>query len=150
MTVNALTCIDPVTNLLEIYRQKDKTSAESSRLFHNNWLSRYPRPEKCVHDRGPEFVGHDFQFPLMDAGIRPALSSARNPMSNGVIERVHQTIGQLLRTMIQLSPPTNAQEADHLIDPILRTSTTCLSLHLYRCPWISFARIRRFRTRHVY
>jgi len=73
MTVNALTCIDPVTNLLEIYRQKDKTSKKYNRLFQNNLLSRYPRPDKCVHDGGPEFVRHDFQFPLLDAGIRSAL-----------------------------------------------------------------------------
>ena len=55
---NALTCIDPVTNLLEIARQNTKTSAETADLFENNWLSRYPRPSQCIHDNGPEFQGH--------------------------------------------------------------------------------------------
>ena len=46
----ALTCIDPVTNLLEIIRIDNKTANHVAQKFAQVWLSRYPRPLKCIHD----------------------------------------------------------------------------------------------------
>jgi Integrase zinc binding domain len=40
--MNALTCIDPVTNLAELVRIDSKTSAHVAQQFQNCWLSRYP------------------------------------------------------------------------------------------------------------
>ena len=53
----ALTCIDPVTNLVEIIQINDKSSDHAAQHFENLWLSRYPCPNKCVHDNGKEFIG---------------------------------------------------------------------------------------------
>ena len=39
----ALTCIDPVTNLVEIIRINNKSSRHVAEQFANCWLSRYPR-----------------------------------------------------------------------------------------------------------
>eukprot|EP00957_Ditylum_brightwellii_P044319 3362573-Ditylum_brightwellii.AAC.1 len=41
---NALTCIDPVTNLVEMIRLDNKTSGHVARQFENIWLARFPRP----------------------------------------------------------------------------------------------------------
>ena len=49
---NALTFIDPVTNLTEAIRIKNKTSKKISEQFQNSCLSRYSRPVYCIHDRG--------------------------------------------------------------------------------------------------
>ena len=38
----ALTIIDPVTNLTELVRVKDKTAKEVSKKFAQTWLTRYP------------------------------------------------------------------------------------------------------------
>ena len=77
---NALTCIDPVTNLIEIVRLKGQKTADNARiLFENHWLSRYPRPLRVVHDNGSEFIGHDFQFPLEYAGIKSVNISPHTP-----------------------------------------------------------------------
>ena len=71
MEFNASTCIDPVTNLIEITCLKGPKTAGNARiLFEHNWLSQYPRPLRVVHDHGPEFHGHYFQFPLKYAGIK--------------------------------------------------------------------------------
>ena len=56
----ALTCIDAVTNLAEVIRINNKTSAHISMLFENNWLARYPRPSRCIQDNGGEFTGAAF------------------------------------------------------------------------------------------
>ena len=57
---NALTCIDPVTNLVEIIRIENKTANHVARKFAECWLNRYPRPNKCMHDNGGEFIGWEF------------------------------------------------------------------------------------------
>ena len=58
---DALTCIDTVTNLVELIRVDDKTSETISRRYAQCWLSRYPWPQRCVHDPGGEFTGAEFQ-----------------------------------------------------------------------------------------
>ena len=57
----ALTCIDPVTNLVKIIRINNKSSSHIAEQFANCWLSRYPRANRCIHDNGGEFIGHEFQ-----------------------------------------------------------------------------------------
>ena len=44
----ALTCIDPFSNLPEIIRINGKTSKHVSEQFTNLWLSRYPKPNRCI------------------------------------------------------------------------------------------------------
>eukprot|EP00978_Attheya_sp_CCMP212_P028477 scaffold98426_cov70-Attheya_sp.AAC.1 len=63
VTFNALTCIDPVTNLTELIRIDDKTATHIGRAkFEQGWLSRCPRPIQCIHDNGGEFTGEHFQL----------------------------------------------------------------------------------------
>ena len=124
----AQTAIDPVTNLLEVNRVSATTSYEAARALDNNWLARYPRPLRCVHDNGPEFVGHDFQFLLLNAGIRSRPITSGNAESNGIIESVHKSVGAVIRMQVQAHPPTTPQEADHLVDRALATA-----MHATRC-----------------
>ena len=128
MEFRAQTSIDPVTNLLEVNRVSSTTSAEASRAFENNWIARYPRPAKCVHDNGPEFIGHDFQFLLANAGIRSRPTTSDNPQGNAIIEAVHKSVGAVIRMQVQAHPPTTQQEAEQLVDRALATA-----MHATRC-----------------
>jgi hypothetical protein len=133
MEFNALTCIDPVTNLTEIVRlQGNKTAENASRLFENHWLSRYPRPARVVHDHGPEFQGHDFQFPIDYAGITPINISPNTPTANSICEASHKIIGQVIRTLINLKPPTDQSSANNLVDEAFATA-----MHAMRCNPVS-------------
>ena len=97
MRFDALTCIDPVTNLIKIVRlQGPKIADNACRLFENHWLSRYPRPTKVIHDHGPEFEGHDFQFSLDYAGIKAVNISPNTPTANSIIKATHKLIGQVI------------------------------------------------------
>ena len=49
-TVQALTMVDGATNWLEIAEAPTKDSEAIAKLFDNEWLCRYPRPRKAVHD----------------------------------------------------------------------------------------------------
>jgi len=53
---NALTSIDPVTNLTELVRIENKTSEHVRMKFEQSWLARYPWPRNCIHNSGREFI----------------------------------------------------------------------------------------------
>ena len=133
VSVRAMTMIDPVTNLLEIARiRTDKgggtTSLETARVFENTWLSRYPKPLKVVCDNGPEFQDQ-FKSMLAGAGIDWRPTSKRNSQSNGIIESVHRTVGQVMRTLwAQKDKPETTKEAYEFVDMALATS-----MHATRC-----------------
>ncbi len=49
-------------------------------------------------DRGSEFIGHDFKDMLRSYGITKKPITVRNPQANSVVERVHQVLGNMMRT----------------------------------------------------
>ena len=100
LSISALTCIDPVTNLTELVRLQNRTSSHVAFKFEQAWLSRYPRPVQCIHDQGTEFTGAPFQQLLDLFGIKDVPTSVANPQANSVCERMHQVVGNLLRTLI--------------------------------------------------
>jgi transposase InsO family protein len=128
----ALTIIDQVTNYCEIIQIPDKTSTSVARAFENNWLASYPRPMKVIHDQGLEFLGRPFEQMLTNAGVRPHATGARNPRANAIVERLHQTIGNSLRTRLREHPPTNLKTARQYIDDCLATAAYALRASVHR------------------
>ena len=101
---NALTAIDTVTNLVEIVRIDRKNSEHIASKFAHAWLARYPWPKRCVHDNGGEFVGWEFQELLQKCTIKDVPTTSRNPQANSICERMHQTVGNILRTLLHGDP----------------------------------------------
>ena len=118
----ALTCIDPVTNLTEMIRVNNKTAEHVAEQFVNCWLSKYPRPNRCIHDNGGEFIGNVFQLMLQQAGVEDAPTTSRNPQANAICERMHQTVANVLRSVIQLRKPLNREQAVQYLDNALATA----------------------------
>src|SRR6056300_956309 len=119
---SALTCIDTVSNLVELIRIDNKTSDHVRNKFTQTWLSRYPRPMRCVHDKGGEFIGSEFQWLLNMFSIKDIQSTAKNPQPNSICERMHQTVGNILRTVLYSNPPKNMSQARDIIDEALATA----------------------------
>jgi len=61
------------------------------------WLTRYPRPVKYICDDGNDFKG-DFMSFMKAFGIKRKATTVKNPQANGIIERVHGVINDMLRT----------------------------------------------------
>jgi hypothetical protein len=120
---SALTAIDTVTNLVELIRVDDKNSETIARKYAQCWLSRYPWPQRCVHDPGGEFTGPEFQTLLENCHIKDVCTSAKNPQSNAVCERMHQTVGNVLRTLLHGEPPQNITTAKEFVDEALSIAT---------------------------
>jgi hypothetical protein len=82
-------------------------------------LSRYPRPQRCVHDPGGEFVGIEFQRLLQNCHIKDVCTSAKKPQSNAICKRMHQTVGNVLRTLLHGEAPQNITDTKEFVDKAL-------------------------------
>ncbi len=111
----ALTCIDPIINLPEIIPINNATSREVANAFEDHWLSRYPLPQRYIHDNGNEFLGWEFTFMLKKNNIKSVPTTVKNPQSNAMVERMHQSISTMLAISIQENPPKGFEEAANLV-----------------------------------
>ncbi len=108
-----------MTNLVEIVRIDCKNSDHIMRKFAQCWLTRYPWPQRCIHDPGGEFTGPKFQTLLQNCHIRDVCTTAKNPQSNAVCKRMHQTVGNVLRTLLHGEPSQNIANAKEYVDEAL-------------------------------
>ena len=127
LTFHAMTMIDACTNLLEIKYTLTTTSAEGAAAVENTWLARYPKPLKIVTDQGPEFKD-EFTEMCARNGITHSTSTSRNPQGNSLIEAIHKTIGQVLRTVVAAKNPRSVEEGKRVIEETLATA-----MHACRC-----------------
>ena len=88
----AVTCIDAIINFSEVIPVENDKSKTIICTFDDNWLSRYPRPRKCVRNSGNEFSGPKFLHILSRDNIISVPTTIKNPQSNAVVERLHQTL----------------------------------------------------------
>ena len=93
-----VTMIDPATGWFEIHQYDDKRAITVANIAEQEWFSRYPWPQLVTYDRGSEFIGHEFQKMLDDYGVKKKPITTRNPQANAIVERVHQVIGNIVRT----------------------------------------------------
>jgi transposase InsO family protein len=109
MSFMALTIIDTTTNLVELTRIDNKSTAYIARKFEQTWLARYPLPKTCVHDQGGEYIGYPFQNMLRQHGIKSHVTTSKNPQANALCERMHQTVGNTLRALQSMQPPDDIE-----------------------------------------
>jgi hypothetical protein len=65
--------------------------------FDGVWLSRHPRPAYIGFDNGGEYK-NVFKELVNNYGIKKKNLTPFNPQSNGIIERVHLTLNDALKT----------------------------------------------------
>ena len=90
--------IDPATGWFEMREIKDKYAYTIANLVEQTWLTRYPWPTQITYDKGTEFMREFTDMIQKDYGIKRRGASVRNPQANSVLERIHQTIGNIIRT----------------------------------------------------
>jgi transposase InsO family protein len=95
-TLIAMTMIDPATGWFEIAPLEENDSYSTQKVFDSYWLARYPRPKIVGCDNGSHFKKH-FKELVDNYGMVRKTSTEYNPQSNGIIERVHQVLGNALR-----------------------------------------------------
>ena len=59
-----------------------------------------------THALNAEFTGHKFkELCRTFGGLKDRQSTAKNPQSNALCERMHQTVGNVLRVLLYSNPP---------------------------------------------
>jgi transposase InsO family protein len=122
--IDAITIVDPVTLLLEIPAVPSSKAIHAAAAVEDTWIARYPRPMRCIHDPGTEFIGQEFQAMLERNGIADVCTSVRNARGNGIVERIHQVIANSLRTTLQ-TPGLLPQDASD--DAVINKALTIAS-----------------------
>jgi hypothetical protein len=120
-----------VSYLVELVRIDEKTLANLARKYAQVWASRYPWPERCVYNNGGEFAGPEFQFLLQRCMIKDTPTSSKNPQANAICEQTHQTVGNVLQTLLHGEPPQDVTKAKDFIDELLLIAThpMCTGIH---------------------
>ena len=98
LVLHCLTMIDPATGWFEIVSLTDKTSLEVANEAELAWFTRYPWPTTIIFDRGSEFMGEFARMCREDYGLKRKPINTRNPQANAIVERVHRTVGNMIRT----------------------------------------------------
>ena len=62
------------------------------------WFTRYQLPQRIVFDRGTKFISGFVKMCQNDYGLKRKPITPRNPQSNSIIKRIHQNIGNIIRT----------------------------------------------------
>jgi NADH:ubiquinone oxidoreductase subunit len=95
--LHCLTMIDPATGWFEIEEIPTKRADYVVNYLEFTWLTRYPWPTEVVMDRGREFAAEVRDALKDEYGITRKVITTRNPQANAMVERVHQTLGNLIR-----------------------------------------------------
>ena len=78
---------------------RDKTSLSVTEGIRQHLIGTVGIPRTLISDNGGEFVGALFQDFCNDFGIQHRLTTAYHPQSNGLVERLHRTLKQALRSL---------------------------------------------------
>ena len=92
----AITMIDPTTGWFEIIPIEEKTAVHVMNQVEIAWLTRYPWPCTLTCDQGTEFMKEFSETIREDYGINKMPAFTRNPQGNAVLERIHQTLGNMV------------------------------------------------------
>ena len=134
MELYALTCIDPVSNLVKIAGFENKSSAHVSMVFEFTWLARYPKPVCCMHNNSNKFIGTNFLHILIVNGVNDVPTTIKNPQSTAICKRMHQTVGNIIHTLSHHAQPPRQdklQEVHHILDSLLASTMHAIPCTMY-------------------
>ena len=97
--LHCLTMINPATGWFEIVETPNRRADEVANSLEMTWLTRYPWPTEVVMDRGGEFQAEVSAMLKNNCGITKKVVTPRDPAANSMVERVHQAMHQLIRTL---------------------------------------------------
>ena len=95
-------------------------------------VSSLPSATPFIHDQGEEFVGAPFQYVLAINSIKDVHTTVAKPQSNAVNERLHQTVANILRTLVHTRPPQDLADVNSLLDNALATVRQAMRSAVHR------------------
>jgi hypothetical protein len=109
--LQAITLIVPATGWFEMVESETETADVVTNEVEIAWLSRHPWPMRITCDHGSEFTGRELQHLIEEeCDIEAKPSSERDPQSNAILERTHQTICNMLRAFEAENQPIDESD----------------------------------------
>ena len=90
--------INTATGWFKMAQIPNKTAADITYITKKTWFTRYPLPQRIVFDRGTKFMAEFSNMCQNEYVLKMKHITTRNTQSNGIIKRIHQTIGNIIRT----------------------------------------------------
>ena len=106
--------VDACTNWAELALILITNSRCCTIQFDADWSCHYPRPTEVGHVNGKEFMGEEFQELLVSYDIKSKPTTVKNPTAQALVEHLHLTLGDQLRTSIYSIDDLH-EDANHLI-----------------------------------
>ena len=93
--------VDRFSKMVHIAPTTSKVTAEdTARLFFERVFAAHGLPREVISDRGPQFTGHFWRQLCSRFSVRPALSTAFHPQTDGQTERMNRVIEDTLRHFV--------------------------------------------------
>jgi transposase InsO family protein len=92
-----LVITDVCSRWTAIFPLKKVTSKTIFRYIKTKWIEKYGSPTEIISDQGRQFISKYFTDRIKEHGIKHVLCSTYNPTGNSIVERVNQSIGNVLR-----------------------------------------------------
>ena len=92
-----LVMVDHFTRYAVAVALHDQTAYTVIEAFRNNWLNRFGTPMRLLTDQGPNFESFAVKALCHHFHISKSRTSAYHPQANGTVERLNQTLINMLR-----------------------------------------------------
>jgi hypothetical protein len=94
----------------------DKTSVCIAWLVTKTWLSRYSTCCYIIYNNGSEFKLY-FEYLCVTYDIKRKPTTVKNPQTNAILGRLHQVLGQMLRTAeLDMAKTVTPDDVDVFLD----------------------------------
>ena len=95
------TFVDRLTKQAHFVATKATLDAQgTANLYVQNVYRQHGLSESIVSDRDPRFTADVYKSIFQSLGVKLEFSTANHPQTDGITERVHRTIGQILRSVV--------------------------------------------------
>ena len=89
---NVLVVVDHFTRYVQAFVTKNHTARTMAWVLYNNYFSVFGFPQRLMSDQGTEFCGKVIAAMCSLLGVEKIHTITYHPQTNGLAERVHQTL----------------------------------------------------------
>lgn len=97
---HVLLIVDHATRFIEAIPMRSTSSKETIKNLHKHWIARFGIPSSIMSDNATGYTSREMQVFLSKNNIDHILSPLYNPESNGLVERLVQTLKTTLRKVM--------------------------------------------------
>jgi transposase InsO family protein len=99
-----LVIVDELTRYAEAIVVPNEQGETAANVLMTNIICRYGVPEELITDQGSAFISDLFENLCYQLGIDKIFTTAYHPQGNGVNERMHATLYNILRSLTGRNP----------------------------------------------